>query len=277
MNKADETVVIPVEWVHGLLLGDRRHHNAIRELVDNRTTKSTPDGEAVALTVWYGSMPETNGKANWTAILHKGDIYSGFTIARSEYPDRVRYEADRVRFLIGEIKEEPFILDYDGDLHSGYTRPAPDARLIKASRKLLRHVDGNNVALETIYGEFVQALKAHEQGAGVPLDAALEMAYANGWNACNESHSSTAPDARLMEALEELDKALVKDPTVQPNGPIMDALRKVRAALAAAGKESQQCGLCDEVGHSSNNCPHREGFEQWPKEKQAATKQVTDS
>lgn len=75
------------------------------------------------LTVWYGSMPESNGKSNWTAILHRGDIASGMTIDRSEYPDRVRYEADRVRWLIGELADEPFILDYDADKHSGYVYP----------------------------------------------------------------------------------------------------------------------------------------------------------
>jgi hypothetical protein len=72
------------------------------------------------LTVWYGSLPESNGKTNWTAILHKGDIAEGHTIDRSEYPDRVRYEADCVRYLIGELKERPWILDYDADKHSGY-------------------------------------------------------------------------------------------------------------------------------------------------------------
>lgn len=74
------------------------------------------------LQVWYGSMPESNGRSNFTAILHRGDITSGFTVARSEYPDRVRYEADRVRWLIGEIEKEPWILDYDTDKHSGYSR-----------------------------------------------------------------------------------------------------------------------------------------------------------
>lgn len=82
------------------------------------------------LAVWYGSMPESNGKTNWTAILYRknpggflGGIGDGYTIARSEYPDRVRYEADRVRHLIGELKEPPFILDYDYDKHSGYKEP----------------------------------------------------------------------------------------------------------------------------------------------------------
>jgi hypothetical protein len=79
------------------------------------------------LTVWYGSMPETNGKSNWTAILHrKGEcISTGVTIDRSEYPDRVRYEADRMRYVIGELDKKPSILSYDGNKHSGYTPPSP--------------------------------------------------------------------------------------------------------------------------------------------------------
>lgn len=78
------------------------------------------------LTVWYGSMPETNGKTNWTAILHrKGECLStGITVCRSEYPDRVRYEADRMRHLIGDLADEPNILAYDADAHSGYVPPA---------------------------------------------------------------------------------------------------------------------------------------------------------
>lgn len=77
------------------------------------------------LTVWYGSMPETNGKTNWTAILHrKGECLStGITVCRSEYPDRVRYEADRMRHLIGDLADEPNILAYDADAHSGYVPP----------------------------------------------------------------------------------------------------------------------------------------------------------
>ena len=67
------------------------------------------------LSVWYGKMPESNGRNNWTAILRRGKGYDGVTIARSEYPHRVRYAADCVRHLIGEINAKPPILDYDGD------------------------------------------------------------------------------------------------------------------------------------------------------------------
>jgi len=86
-----------------------------------------------ALTVWYGSMPESNGKQNWTAILHrKGatgfDIHEdGFCFHRSEYPDRARYEADEMRWIIGELSEKPDLLDCDADAHSGYVAPPPPA------------------------------------------------------------------------------------------------------------------------------------------------------
>lgn len=78
------------------------------------------------LMVFYGSLPESNGKHNYTAILHRGDISKGITIERNEYPDRVRYEADRLRWLIGELDQEPWVLDYDADKHSGYVGPKTD-------------------------------------------------------------------------------------------------------------------------------------------------------
>lgn len=82
-----------------------------------------------SLKVWYGSMPESNGKSNFTAILHRGDVSKGITIDRSEYPERVRYSADEMRYLIGEIDKEPWILDYDSEKHSGYRAPEPEAPL----------------------------------------------------------------------------------------------------------------------------------------------------
>lgn len=86
---------------------------------------AAPQLQQPALTVWYGSMPESNGKTNWTAILHrKGEgMLDGITIDRSEYPGRVLYAADRARYLIGEKPDRPFILYYDADKHSGYVAP----------------------------------------------------------------------------------------------------------------------------------------------------------
>lgn len=81
---------------------------------------STVHTPTASLRVWFGPMPESNGKTNWTAILHRGMITKGITIDRSEYKDRVRYEADRMRWMIGELPEEPDIMKYDHTLHSGY-------------------------------------------------------------------------------------------------------------------------------------------------------------
>ena len=69
--------------------------------------------EPVKLKVIYRSMPESCGRTNWTAIL----VGNGeeFTIDRSEFPHRVRYAADCVRHIIGELPERPFILDYDAE------------------------------------------------------------------------------------------------------------------------------------------------------------------
>jgi hypothetical protein len=86
-----------------------------------------------ALSVRYLSMPENNGRENWTAILcadGKDDMTDGYCFARSEYPDRVRYDADRMRYLIGETDKRPCILDYDADKCSDYvpaTTPDPVA------------------------------------------------------------------------------------------------------------------------------------------------------
>lgn len=97
-----------------------------------KVAQLSPELPQPELTVWYGSMPESNGKSNWTAILHRkggegtlmGKLSEGLVIARSEYPDRVRYEADEMRYLIGELDKEPCILDYNSGSHSGY-KPEP--------------------------------------------------------------------------------------------------------------------------------------------------------
>jgi len=95
--------------------------------------------DAPALTVWTGAMPESNGKSNFTATLMRkgGSLMDSrnFTFEVSEYPDRVRYEADCMRHLIGELAEEPDILAYDADKHSGYAAPAPIADEVAGARR----------------------------------------------------------------------------------------------------------------------------------------------
>lgn len=115
---------------------DDGYNRCIHEVKRLNATAPQPE-----LTVWYGSMPESNGKSNWTAMLHrKGESKSlnYMTIDRSEYPDRVRYAADRVRYLIGEISERPSILDYDADKHSGYVAPATTLPVLTLNESLYR-------------------------------------------------------------------------------------------------------------------------------------------
>lgn len=121
-----------VAWMWRDLNGDMQFnymHPEGQELMtvaQHERIVATQQSSQPELTVWEGQMPESNGKSNFTAVLmRKGaglfdGIAGGMTIARSEYPDRVRYEADCVRWLIGELDEQPCIIDYDADKHSGY-------------------------------------------------------------------------------------------------------------------------------------------------------------
>ncbi len=118
--------IVDATWSHAKESEQVPSTKTADKLIDSVLSKF-PVPQQNDLAVWYGPMPESNGKTNWTAILYRknhdclmGGIGDGYTIDRSEYPDRVRYEADRVRYLIGELKEAPFILDYDDKKHSGY-------------------------------------------------------------------------------------------------------------------------------------------------------------
>lgn len=101
-------------------------------LISHPLDRSDPE-----LAVWYGKMPESNGKSNWTAILYRkggegsfmGRLSEGITIDRSEYEDRVRYEADRMRYLIGELDQEPDMLAYDEKLRSAYVYPPTEQQI----------------------------------------------------------------------------------------------------------------------------------------------------
>lgn len=77
------------------------------------------------LTVRLLSFPESNGNRNWTALLVRVDAwdglvgsYGGIVIDRGELWNRVAYEAERAKFLIGERDTEPFILDYGDDIYT---------------------------------------------------------------------------------------------------------------------------------------------------------------
>lgn len=77
------------------------------------------------LTVRLSSFPESNGKRNWTALLVRVDEWGGLvgncggiTIERGEFWNRVAYEAERAKLLIGLRDTEPHILDYGDDIQT---------------------------------------------------------------------------------------------------------------------------------------------------------------
>ncbi len=77
------------------------------------------------LTVRLKSYPESNGKRNWTAMFSRTEPFDGLvgssggiTIARGECWNRVAFQAERAKFLIGERDTEPFILDYGDDIQA---------------------------------------------------------------------------------------------------------------------------------------------------------------
>lgn len=81
--------------------------------------------EQPRLTVRLCSFPESNGKRNWTALLVRVEKWDGLigncggiTVDRGELWNRVAYEAEIARFLIGERDTEPHILDYGDDIET---------------------------------------------------------------------------------------------------------------------------------------------------------------
>lgn len=121
--------------------------------------------------VWFGAMPESNGKSNWTAMLYPegGSITDGHTIHRSELKDRVRYTADCLRYLTGELDKDPDILDYDGDLTES-TQEAASAGLA-GNEVLLRRLD---VAMTNL-GHLLEAAAAESNEEGWCIESRLQL------------------------------------------------------------------------------------------------------
>lgn len=147
------------------------------------------------LAVWYGSMPESNGKSNWTATLYRkgGDFFlEGFCFARSEYPDRVRYEADRMKWIIGENANKPHILDYDADLRSDYVEPtlSPDTDVAE----WLISVNDHSVLLYTLKDQPDRRGRVNQVN-----DLMVRIENANG-----SKHDLSAVAARIMTALQPI-------------------------------------------------------------------------
>jgi hypothetical protein len=127
---------LSAQWMAADALYYLTKDDSFADIADSLMTQQAAKAETAEqakpeLTVWESAMPESNGKSNFTAVLHRKDskgfdlFTDGFQFARSEYPDRVRYEADFMRWLIGERAERPELWDdcYDMDKHSGYVAP----------------------------------------------------------------------------------------------------------------------------------------------------------
>lgn len=79
------------------------------------------------------TFPESNGRRNWTAMFQRAHPWSGLvgncggiTIARSECWNRVAYEAERARYLLGLRETEPYILHYGKDVQTPQDWDAKD-------------------------------------------------------------------------------------------------------------------------------------------------------
>lgn len=178
---SDVRIQKAVAWLDGVI----NANPGMKEPVTCRSAMLQGKAEPVSqpeLTVWYGSMPESNGKTNWTAILHRkgeGRCLDGFTIDRSEYPERVRYAADRVRFLIGELAEKPCILDYDADAHSGYAEPVSQPDTLREGLEAIRN-SGIAIDAEKIQAErdAINTLDVPDGWAAVPVEPTEDMIIA---------------------------------------------------------------------------------------------------
>lgn len=104
----------------------------LRAAIDAVAPYHMPDaGNMVAqpaqprLKVRLTSFPESNGKRNWTALLVREKRLDGLvgncggvSLARGELWNRVAWEAECARYLIGERDTEPSILDYGHDIET---------------------------------------------------------------------------------------------------------------------------------------------------------------
>lgn len=100
-------------------------HNASLSGLPLEASVGSHDTTQPRLTVRLTSFPESNGKRNWTALLMRVEEWDGLigncggiAIDQGEYWNRVAYEAERAKLLIGERDTEPNILDYGDDIRT---------------------------------------------------------------------------------------------------------------------------------------------------------------
>lgn len=123
----------PVAWRGVHVEGDYLYYDEFpsdltweqRRQLNIKPLWDTANGEQPRLKVRLQSYPESNGKRNWTATIAREGKWEGLvgscggiTIDRGELWNRVAYEAERARFLLGERDTEPFILDYGDDIET---------------------------------------------------------------------------------------------------------------------------------------------------------------
>ena len=103
---------------------EARQQKAYIKQLESRIA-SLEEREQPKLTVKLQSFPESNGKRNWTALLVRVDKWGGLvsncggiSIAYGELWNRVAYEAERTKLLIGERDTEPCIMDYGEDIET---------------------------------------------------------------------------------------------------------------------------------------------------------------
>jgi hypothetical protein len=158
------------------------------------------------LTVWEGAMPESNGKSNFTAVLHRKDsegfdiFTDGFQFARSEYPDRVRYEADFMRWLIGEREVKPELWDdcYDMDKHSGYVAPSkPSAGAQNAEAIRNQAADSEHEVIVDRRDLFDALRAAHREGQSVG-----QLEGAESWHKATEYADAEIKGWKTMRVLQ---------------------------------------------------------------------------
>lgn len=100
------------------LVESKEFKKTLREMEQLKKEKVQPKLEVV-----IREFPESNGKHNWTAMLMRVEPWdglpgnaNGITLARGEFLNRVAYEAECTKFLIGLRDNEPDILDFIKDV-----------------------------------------------------------------------------------------------------------------------------------------------------------------
>lgn len=131
MNQGQEDRIEQAYWEFDAAhkgLGEHKEmpmseRDAFKRVVRNLLS-AEQKGKQPELDVVIRAYPESNGKTNWTALLVRVDPIEGLVgsgggivIEHSgHYWNRVAYEAERARYLLGRRDDEPCILDYGTDV-----------------------------------------------------------------------------------------------------------------------------------------------------------------